>query len=580
MPLKISDLERMFEVDFAAGVFGLARSKAFSGDFDIWMRQGLEDRLWPDGASFVCDLLRQSRRSTDGHEFDEAAISGLDHSQLNEIADAFLAATGSYFHPAHIATGDGRRRRVRRRTESEVYEVAKSEGEGGADRLLRVLRDHAQDRRDSMTMMLQPSQSIIDLMDSVNGSSLGAVHGQAGAANTYTSLLHQERSAHDRMMEAVTGARSAKRVTDAVLGVGHNLAMEAAIGRGPNRSFGQLLTRPDLDGLGLAGAALKADRGSVLSAFQSLAQYPDLGPTLAFGLRAETSAAQAVAAAFTGRTIGHLNPYEPLAASERLMKDYSGFLSSQSRFASTVDRYFGLNLSDPFRSMLLTAERAQDFAAGRSVFPPGFQLTAVAGLADIAVGGAAADVLRRYGDQPGTAPIFAAAMSSATAFDDGVVAPSISAERLEALAALIVEALPLESDPVRRMGFVEILTLVLAIISAAAGVGSFIADVGSSTSAELAAVPAEILNLRADLDAQERKRAQDDRSLRYVSRRSPLRLEPAAVATIVRRVYPDQILRVIGEQGSWLLVEVMDYQGDGVTRGWLNRSSARVRPAR
>lgn len=70
----------------------------------------------------------------------------------------------------------------------------------------------------------------------------------------------------------------------------------------------------------------------------------------------------------------------------------------------------------------------------------------------------------------------------------------------------------------------------------------------------------------------------EDRAIRYLVEHAWLRAAPTRDGMRIRRVYPDQIVRVLDESGNWLKVEVYDYSGDVPIVGWMNRRVLRVRP--
>jgi hypothetical protein len=47
---------------------------------------------------------------------------------------------------------------------------------------------------------------------------------------------------------------------------------------------------------------------------------------------------------------------------------------------------------------------------------------------------------------------------------------------------------------------------------------------------------------------------------------------------LLRQLYPDQVLRVIGERGDWVEVEAFDYSTDATMRGWVSRRRLRLKP--
>lgn len=709
--MKLSDLRRASIVTFNAGRIGAVKAEPYDAEFEAFAGDG----TWASAEDFVRDLLlKRCTRADSEDPVCEDDLADLSDDELHDTADAFLDTAGRWFQPRYVASGEGRRRRIRLRKESEAYDMAKAPGETGSARLLRILRDHVKDRQDSRQLMLQPSLATSMLMDDLTGSSIEAAMRQVGG-----------------MTDFPLGAMGALSRLDG--------RYDAAMGTSAAAGFGAQIASLNADPFGLAGLSRKDSVASTLAAYDSLARYPNIGGALDAVLGADrlasaaagrlhtplddmsarsatsvairstagglfggnpagfndvqgaghtiadvmkstfagsadviseylgvarsahaamvaatggeaagskgadlffssSSAAADVAKAIaigsppvppgilgldrsaqsaidaaTGRSamsalniqsalgldriaaekasssfggvgsslsaIGLAAGDRNLGAIEGLRRTTEGILAHEARLASVINHEFGLGISGSYQTLLKTADRVRELASDRSIFPPGYQLAAFAGLHDVSLGGAAADILRRYGERPAAAPIFARAMAGATVFDDPASGAEAT-ERLKELAAFIVEALPKQPDPIVRIGFFNLLMLVLTIIGTAAGVWSAIGAADAPTAADLKTNTEEIRGLRADLDARERKRAEEDRRIRHVNGPAPLRLKPNGKSPAIKRVYSDQMVRVIDERGSWLLVEVMDYQSDAVTCGWLNRNWVRLRPRR
>jgi hypothetical protein len=67
-----------------------------------------------------------------------------------------------------------------------------------------------------------------------------------------------------------------------------------------------------------------------------------------------------------------------------------------------------------------------------------------------------------------------------------------------------------------------------------------------------------------------------DLNMRVVIQTAPLRLEPNAKAIVLRRVYPDDRVRVLDVKDGWALVEVYEYKSEATTTGWINRRVLRL----
>jgi SH3-like domain-containing protein len=82
------------------------------------------------------------------------------------------------------------------------------------------------------------------------------------------------------------------------------------------------------------------------------------------------------------------------------------------------------------------------------------------------------------------------------------------------------------------------------------------------------------------LQTLERQVAQLDRAsdpnVRVVAQPAPLRLEPHAKASIIRKLYPDDRVRVQEVKDGWALVEVYEYKSEATITGWVNRRALRM----
>jgi hypothetical protein len=67
-----------------------------------------------------------------------------------------------------------------------------------------------------------------------------------------------------------------------------------------------------------------------------------------------------------------------------------------------------------------------------------------------------------------------------------------------------------------------------------------------------------------------------DRDIRFVVQTAPLRNAPDAKGLILRKVYPDDRVRVLDAAGKWAQVEVYEYHSEKVTQGWINRRVLRA----
>ena len=63
----------------------------------------------------------------------------------------------------------------------------------------------------------------------------------------------------------------------------------------------------------------------------------------------------------------------------------------------------------------------------------------------------------------------------------------------------------------------------------------------------------------------------DARSLRRVTKPCLARTAPDRDAPEIVTIYPDELVRVTGERGDWVKVEIYQYGSDALVTGWTPR---------
>ena len=67
------------------------------------------------------------------------------------------------------------------------------------------------------------------------------------------------------------------------------------------------------------------------------------------------------------------------------------------------------------------------------------------------------------------------------------------------------------------------------------------------------------------------ERADFHNSAVHVSKKANLRTEPSTNGTVIRVIWPDEILTIVERRGDWVYVRVGDYRLESSISGWVNR---------
>lgn len=568
--ISITDLAHLSWIEFHVPRLGPLTVEALSGNFFDWVRNGLKRSAWSDGRAFIRDLLStQARPGRDDPPHGEEAVASLDDEELSEAADLFLAATGVYFQPKYVSDGVGHRRKVRKRREGEEYDIAAAEGETGADRLLRVVRAWVEDQAEFHKKIIQQAEgasSIVRQYEKDMGLS------RFWEQQKKLALL-------DPLPAAIRALESPNRKFIAEMLAPSKLLAES-IGHHA-RPAGILAEIQAQDARLRELVGFK--QGAALEALNLVNLYPNIGARLPVGL----GIASDVSAALRG-----LMPDVGAAGFEPSL---SRVLADQATFATSISRQFDLRIPATTLAAigaLYGANSLAEATRGQSLFPPGFQMAAAWGLETTTARGLVADLLHHYGEEAPDAPLFGHALESAAVVDAEELTEAEAVSFLQRVAGFILAAIQNERDVVARGGMIGVLILICTLLSGYVGLASLqvaekslvVAEQSLNsaqaqpTNSDLAAVIRESQATREAFEAERRERADDRHRIRYVHERAPLRTEPHAQGMLIRSVYPDQLLRVVDEQGEWLKVEVFDYQSDGVTRGWISRRRVRLNP--
>lgn len=554
-PMDLNDLVK--PIVFHVPALGDLQVDVLSDSFPAWFT------TWDTPAGEPADLVRSFLREltrTAGPEaaaLDTAKIDALEAEDLDAAAAAFVSVAAGYLRPRYVAEGVGERRKVRKRGNQEAYDVGPRDGERPTAQLLRLLRDWREDR-----------------------------------GNRDWLLGEAARRATRDVMRAFGGVGEFQRALDQQLKLqrspGFALALDAA--RSP--AIGTVLQdfarqqetiAANVTSLKLGLAAYDEQRvklATLITAsrptvpdLKALGLYPEIGATIArlkVGLVDTTSfdAMRRLEA-----SIGQIGSQ---------MRDRERMILGAADVFRQANRLFDLGIPGAALAAM-TALPLVDVAGGLpgtklSVFPPGYQLTAALGVASPLARGAIADVLHHYGEEPSPdQPTFGGALEAHARIDANSKDRGELVSWLENFATVAMVTVRNEADALRRAGLLVLLGLVLQAISTWHDVyddGATSIDVAQATN-RLDTMTKEIQGLRAEVAGLRKDRSQENLRIRFVHARAPLRRDAHGQAPLMRYVYPDQRLRVIDERGDWVMVEVFDYHGETLERGWIAR--ARVR---
>jgi hypothetical protein len=586
--MNIKDLADLAWVRVETPTLGDLTIPACSGDFVDWTRTGLKAKRWPDGPSLVRDLLAtQARPGREAEPIGADAVNGMTPADLDQVAEAFLTATGVYFRPRTVAEGQGARRNIRRR-DDEGDDLGPREGEGGANRLKRVLEAWIQDRADASALMVQQA-----------GLATTQLAESAAKAAGITQMLEDQRRlvAIRDPMPGITAAMTAIE-TPALASIveamkpspAHAAVLEAMKPTPAMEAIREMFTPPN----GIM-AQIKAQQARIAEvakmvtvpqtdALAGLQLYPNIGIDLAsrFGIGDEIARSTKAVA-------------DALAFPARVEMPWLKTLADQSAMAAAISRQFDMRVPAATLAALsaLHASNAiADAVRAHSFFPPGFQMAAAMGLDNTVARGLVADVLHAYDAPAPHAPVFAEALESTAIVDAGVFTDAEAISYLQRVAGWLISAIQAEPDIIRRNGLLSFLIFVMAVIGCYTGVDSLIVSKHSLAVAEESLTVAKAGPTHGDVEdlinatravgeavkAGQHSEADAHNRIRYVIDRTPLRAEPLAHGLLLRQLYPDQILRVIGERGDWVEVEAFDYSTDAPLRGWVSRRRLRLKP--
>ncbi|MCX5511936.1 hypothetical protein C3941_07675 [Kaistia algarum] len=569
--IDLADFAHHAWVSFDASPLGVVWVEAFGGTFADWVRDGLKAGRWPDGQALARDLVaHQTRPAQDADVFGETRAAELEPHDLDTISTAFVAATGQGFRPRYISEGEGSARKARKRREDEAYDLSPREGEGGTERLLRILTAWRQDRDDFNTLMM-----------SRIGLSVGELAQRTGALAHLTTVLDEQRRTAT-LFQPSPALRTALQTINSPT----YKAMTEALR--PSGLMAEHITRLAQSPISKIVSQLNEERSRILDMarlttpsteiLKGLQLYPNLGSDFARQIGLATQASS------TAKALAAAMPTYNLAKSLAITP-----LIEQSAFARMISREYSLRLPAATLAAItaLSANTAiLDQLNRSSLFPPGFQMAAALGQQGAVAKGLVADVLHHYDEYAPEAPAFAEALTSTAIVDAGALTEAEAISFLRRVGGWLLAAIRNEKDVIRQLGLIGVLNFVLVVLTTfltyeavVIGQRSLAVAEAGPTHADVKALTDETHAMRHDIEATMRGDEKVHDRTRYVHQSTPLRAEPQAHGLVLRTLYPDQVLRVVDARGEWVQVEAFDYHSDQPMRGWVNRRRLRLRPA-
>ncbi|WP_420143972.1 hypothetical protein [Sphingobium sp.] len=267
---------------------------------------------------------------------------------------------------------------------------------------------------------------------------------------------------------------------------------------------------------------------------------------------------------------------------DTLAKHYDDLWADHNRFGSALytAKAFGLGLGRAQLDVLsgaITGALPLDTLSATGIlkkfFEPGFRSAAALGISGAAGQGLVSDVLRSYDKSAAIeAALFSAVVDSVHVIGD----PGASAGEVGNALHIVIAAIESLRQYVRKeyekAGLIATLALIASLVAIWISLNP---DHSSEISMlkEVREANQQLGSIRNELRDDVTRTASSQ--IRYVHAATPLRTSPGREGLIIRRVYPDQWLRVLESKGDWAHVEVFDYQSDASIDGWMHRSHLR-----
>lgn len=527
-----------------------------SGDFETWARRGLRQSRWPDGSAFVRALLTERARimapgqAWEGAPaaFDPGTVSAVSAEVLDAFAAALIAAASGFLVP-HLESRGGKV--VVREAEKAKASVAILPDETPVAALMRIVAAKTADRE----LARQKAAARYDLQ---LGATQQAAIGISRVLSEQNNLSELMRQASPAFALKETLGRSGVSST-LLAAMGEDTTLSRVIrANNPLRDVASgwteglsIFTRDSdlLQGAirtALEGQSVLKTAGLADALRLSAVERAATGGVLDTWRRAETASALALAISGTPSWARSLNRQLDLGLPRAALAGLAIFSAADLADATTL---------------------AETVAALGAQGRPGWLYTADAVLVGGAPPSAGSAVLRDYHAADANTPV-GETIGDIQTFDSGGL------EDLQDRVNRIPDRLSMldRVDLVGRHGLVNLLAVLLAVAAIATTVAFELDDRDAEALVAMETKNNAVLNRIAQTQAEIAQAARDDRNVRGLSRSSWLRVEPDQSAAPIRKLFPDELVRVRKAKDNWVEVEVFDY-GGGSTVGWMPRSA-------
>lgn len=491
-----------------------------------------------DGAEVFQAMLREhGRRPGEDALLDPAGIAALDTGALRAGAEAFLNAAGADLRPRWIRD-PAQPGAVRERTAGEDEDLSPRSGEDELERLVRILKTASDDAK------LGRRHHAARVSNSVSRAvRAGLTPGILAQARDLTTLGQVNKMIADLPGNQLKGLISQTRGLSALT---------------PNPGLLSGI-RSDLSPAYLRGGALESLRRQ-----ESLLRSMGLLGASQKGLLG--LAQGGVYNQLLGGALRNLSVSSLLAPVPR-----------PADWLKEINSVLGLGLTAQLLAAAATAHAAPagDPAELATFMRPGWQATAAIGMARDDARPAARVVLTAYdADMEPQGELLTAAVAIAHQLDetDETLFARILAI-LEPMWSRIVSLSLGETDEVRRQAIFVIATLVITYAQLHVGNEALKVAQAGPTAAQLEALSSEATTVLREEQQKAREAQRDDaQRFRQVTERCVARAAPDRDAPAIVTIYPDQLIRLIDEEGEWVKVEVFQYDTDAIVTGWTPRA--------
>ncbi|WP_159851519.1 hypothetical protein [Brevundimonas sp. G8] len=527
-----------------------------SGDFETWARRGLRQVRWPDGSAFVRALLTERARIMAPDQaweeaptaFDPATASAVSAEGIDAFATALIAAAAGFLVPRLESQGG---KVVVRDAEKAKSSVAILPDETPVAALMRIVATKTADRE----LARQKAAARYDL--------------QLGATQQAAIGISRVLSEQNKLSELMRQASQVLALKETLGRSGVSSTLLAAMGEDTTlsrviRANNQY--RDVASGWATGLSILNRDRDLLQGAIRTALEGQSVLRTAGLADALRLSAVERTA------TGGVLDTWRRAETASALALTISGTPS----WARSLNRQLNLRLpraalaslaifsaADPADATTLAETVAALGVQGR----PGWLYTADAVLVGGAPPSAGSAVLRDYDTADANTPV-GETIGDIQTFDSGGL------EGLQDRVNRIPDRLSMldRTDLVGRHGLVNLLAVLLAVAALATTVALELDDRDAKALIAMETKNNAVLSRIAQTQAEIVQTARDDRNVRGLRRSSWLRVGPDQSATPIRKLFPDELVRVRKAQDNWVEVEVFDYGGDS-TVGWMPRSA-------